>query len=45
VSRAAFPADKPLWVRVSATDWVLGGWDLEGTLALSQALKARSRAI
>jgi 2,4-dienoyl-CoA reductase-like NADH-dependent reductase (Old Yellow Enzyme family) len=42
--RAAFPADKPVWVRVSATDWVSGGWDIEGTLALSQALKARGCA-
>ena len=42
--RAAFPADKPVWVRVSATDWVPGGWDIDGTVALSQALKARGCA-
>src|SRR6201992_1877392 len=30
--RAAFPADKPVWVRVSATDWVPGGWDSAGTV-------------
>ena len=42
--RAAFPADKPVWARISATDWVAGGWDIEGTLALSQALKARGCA-
>ena len=42
--RAAFPADKPVWVRISATDWVPGGWDIEGTVALSQALKARGCA-
>jgi 2,4-dienoyl-CoA reductase-like NADH-dependent reductase (Old Yellow Enzyme family) len=42
--RAAFPADKPVWARISATDWVPGGWDIEGTLALSQALKARGCA-
>jgi 2,4-dienoyl-CoA reductase-like NADH-dependent reductase (Old Yellow Enzyme family) len=42
--RAAFPAGKPVWMRVSATDWVPGGWDIEGTLALSQALKARGCA-
>ena len=30
--RAAWPADKPLGVRVSATDWVTGGWDLEQTI-------------
>ena len=44
VVRAAFPADKPVWARISATDWVPGGWDIEGTLALSQALKARGCA-
>jgi len=44
VVRAAFPAEKPVWARISAVDWVPGGWDLEGTLALSQALKARGCA-
>ncbi len=42
--RAAFPAEKPVWMRISATDWVPGGWDIEGTVALSQALKARGCA-
>jgi 2,4-dienoyl-CoA reductase-like NADH-dependent reductase (Old Yellow Enzyme family) len=42
--RAAFPAGKPVWMRISATDWVPGGWDIEGTVALSQALKARGCA-
>ncbi|AOY94963.1 oxidoreductase [Cupriavidus sp. USMAA2-4] len=42
--RAAFPADKPVWARISATDWVPGGWDIDGTVALSQALKARGCA-
>jgi 2,4-dienoyl-CoA reductase-like NADH-dependent reductase (Old Yellow Enzyme family) len=42
--RAAFPAGKPVWMRISATDWVEGGWDIEGTLALSNALKARGCA-
>ena len=42
--REAFPADRPVWARISATDWVHGGWDIEGTLALSQALKARGCA-
>jgi len=42
--RAAVPADKPVWVRVSATDWVPDGWDIEGTLAFSTALKARGCA-
>jgi 2,4-dienoyl-CoA reductase-like NADH-dependent reductase (Old Yellow Enzyme family) len=42
--RAAFPADKPVWMRISATDWVPGGWDIEGTVTLSQALKGRGCA-
>lgn len=42
--RAAFPAERPVWVRVSASDWVPGGWDLDGTVAFSQALKARGCA-
>ncbi len=42
--REAFPADRPVWMRVSATDWVPNGWDIEGTLALSHALKARGCA-
>ena len=40
VVRAVFPAEKPVWARISATDWVPGGWDIDGTVALSQALKA-----
>ncbi len=42
--RAAFAAERPVWVRISATDWVPGGWDLESTVALSDALKARGCA-
>ncbi|CAG2156021.1 NADH:flavin oxidoreductase/NADH oxidase [Cupriavidus numazuensis] len=42
--RAAVPADRPVWMRISATDWVPGGWDIEGTVALSQAVKARGCA-
>jgi 2,4-dienoyl-CoA reductase-like NADH-dependent reductase (Old Yellow Enzyme family) len=42
--KAAVPADLPVWVRVSATDWVSEGWDLESTLTLSQALKERGCA-
>ena len=43
-TRAAFPADRPVWVRVSATDWVAGGWDVDDTIAFAQALKARGCA-
>lgn len=38
--RAAVPASKPVGVRISATDWVEGGWDIEQSVALSQALEA-----
>ncbi|BDB27050.1 NADH-dependent flavin oxidoreductase [Cupriavidus sp. TA19] len=42
--RAAFPAERPVWMRISATDWVPGGWDIDGTVALSRAVKARGCA-
>ena len=42
--RAAFPAGKPVWIRISATDWVPDGWDIDGTVALSLALKERGCA-
>ena len=42
--RAAFPADRPVWVRLSATDWVDGGWDLDGSIAFTRALKAAGAA-
>ena len=35
--RDAFPDDRPVGVRVSATDWVDGGWALPDTIALAQA--------
>jgi 2,4-dienoyl-CoA reductase-like NADH-dependent reductase (Old Yellow Enzyme family) len=44
VVRAAFPAERPVWARISATDWVPGGWDIDGTVALSKALQARGCA-
>jgi NADPH2 dehydrogenase len=39
--REAFPADKPVGVRVSATDWVRGGWDLTQTIAFARELHKR----
>ena len=39
--RAAFPAAKPVTMRVSGTDWVPGGWDIEQTVAFAKALEAR----
>jgi 2,4-dienoyl-CoA reductase-like NADH-dependent reductase (Old Yellow Enzyme family) len=41
---AAVPNDIPVWVRVSATDWVSGGWNIEDTVALSKVLKDRGCA-
>ena len=37
--RAAWPKDKPFGVRVSATDWVDGGWTPDNTIVLANALK------
>jgi 2,4-dienoyl-CoA reductase-like NADH-dependent reductase (Old Yellow Enzyme family) len=39
--RAVWPAEKPIGIRVSATDWVDGGWTPEETVLLAKALKAR----
>ena len=39
--RAVFPRDKPVSMRVSATDWVEGGWDVEQTIAFARALESR----
>jgi len=39
--RAVWPDDRPLGVRVSATDWADGGWDMEGTLAFTAELERR----
>ena len=37
--RRAIPAEIPLFVRISATDWVDGGWDLKSSIALCEELK------
>lgn len=37
--RAVWPEHKPLGIRVSASDWVGDGWDLEQTVALAKELK------
>jgi len=37
--RKQFPADRPIWVRISATDWVPGGWDIEESVALALMMK------
>jgi 2,4-dienoyl-CoA reductase-like NADH-dependent reductase (Old Yellow Enzyme family) len=38
--REAWPAHLPLFVRISATDWVEGGWDLGQAVELCRRLKA-----
>ncbi len=37
--RAVWPEDRPLWVRISATDWVPGGWDVEQSVELARVLR------
>jgi 2,4-dienoyl-CoA reductase-like NADH-dependent reductase (Old Yellow Enzyme family) len=39
--RAEWPAPRPLFVRVSATDWAEGGWDIDECVELARRLKAR----
>ncbi len=36
--REVWPSDKPLFVRVSATDWVEGGWSAEETVEVAKQL-------
>ena len=38
--RRVWPERLPLFVRVSATDWVEGGWDLPQTVELARRLKS-----
>lgn len=44
IVRANFPSERPVTVRVSATDWVDGGWDGDQTVAFAQALEQRGCA-
>jgi 2,4-dienoyl-CoA reductase-like NADH-dependent reductase (Old Yellow Enzyme family) len=39
--RRVFPAERPMGVRISVTDWVEGGWDVEDSIAFAKELKAR----
>lgn len=38
-TRAAWPATKPLGIRLSATDWIEGGWDMDQSIVLCKLLK------
>jgi 2,4-dienoyl-CoA reductase-like NADH-dependent reductase (Old Yellow Enzyme family) len=37
--RRVWPGDRPLWVRISATDWAEGGWDADQSADLAKVLK------
>ncbi|GAC1356716.1 MAG: NADH:flavin oxidoreductase/NADH oxidase [Vulcanimicrobiaceae bacterium] len=37
--RGAMPAELPLFVRISASDWMPGGWAIEDSVALAGVLK------
>jgi 2,4-dienoyl-CoA reductase-like NADH-dependent reductase (Old Yellow Enzyme family) len=39
-ARDVWPQDKPMGVRISANDWVDGGWTIEDSIALVRRLKA-----
>lgn len=38
--RRQWPAERPLIVRLSATDWIDGGWDIEQSVELAQELES-----
>jgi 2,4-dienoyl-CoA reductase-like NADH-dependent reductase (Old Yellow Enzyme family) len=38
--RSEWPEGRPLFLRISSTDWIEGGWDLEASVKLAQLLKA-----
>ena len=39
--RGVWPERQPLFVRISTTDWVEGGWDIEQSVELARRLKQR----
>lgn len=39
--RAAWPDDKPFFVRISSVDGIDGGWEMEDSIVLARALKER----
>ncbi len=42
--RAPFAHERPVTLRVSATDWMEGGWSIEETIAFVEALQSRGAA-
>ena len=45
IVRANFPADKPVSVRVSGTDWAEGGWTIDETVVFAKALEAKGCSV
>jgi 2,4-dienoyl-CoA reductase-like NADH-dependent reductase (Old Yellow Enzyme family) len=39
--RTVWPDSQPVFVRISATDWMEGGWDVEQSVELARLLKVR----
>ncbi|HET6555062.1 MAG TPA: NADH:flavin oxidoreductase/NADH oxidase [Dyella sp.] len=37
--REVWPQESPLWLRISATDWTDGGWDVEQSVQLAREVK------
>ena len=42
--RAAFPKERPVTVRISGTDWMEGGWNIEDSIHYSKELEKRGCA-
>ena len=42
--RKAVPENLPIGIRISATDWLDGGWDLQQSIVLAKALEERGCA-
>lgn len=42
--RAAVPASTPVTVRISASDWVPGGWDIDESIIFARELESRGCA-
>lgn len=39
--QTVWPADLPLWVRISASDWADGGWNIDESVQLAALLKTK----
>jgi 2,4-dienoyl-CoA reductase-like NADH-dependent reductase (Old Yellow Enzyme family) len=37
--RSVWPAELPLFVRISATEWTAGGWEMDESVVLARVLK------